>query len=140
MNTAPESFVQSLQASGLGGDWEWQHGSWWTTPESMDVRATAAKLISLGARFVAITSTERPDHEIRLDYQWDLNGQLLSFITATAGKRIASITDLCPAADWVERETHEYFAIDYTGRETTRSLMTRDGDPIGINLHKEAAK
>jgi NADH:ubiquinone oxidoreductase subunit C len=106
----------------------------------MDVRATAARLISLGARFVAITSTERPDHEIRLDYQWDLNGQLLSFITATAEKRIASITDLCPAADWVERETHEYFAIDYTGRETTRSLMTRDGDRIGINLHKEAVK
>jgi NADH:ubiquinone oxidoreductase subunit C len=66
-----------------------------------------------------------------------LNGQLLTFTTATVEKRIASITDLCPAADWVERETREYFAIEFTGRETTLPLMTRDGDPIGINLHKE---
>jgi NADH:ubiquinone oxidoreductase subunit C len=56
------------------------------------------------------------------------------------GDAIASITDLCPAADWVERETREYFAIEFTGRKTTRSLMIRDGDPIGINLHKEAVK
>jgi NADH-quinone oxidoreductase subunit C len=137
MNTAPENFVQSLQKSGLDGDWEWQHGSWWNTPQTMDVRATAARMIALDARFVAITSTERPDKEIRLDYQWDLNGQLLTFTTATVEKRIASITDLCPAADWVERETREYFAIEFTGRETTLPLMTRDGDPIGINLHKE---
>jgi NADH:ubiquinone oxidoreductase subunit C len=51
-----------------------------------------------------------------------------------------SITDLCPAADWVERETREYFAVEFTGRETTKPLMTRAGDPIGINLHKEVAK
>ena len=25
MNTAPDNFVQCLEASGLGGDWEWQH-------------------------------------------------------------------------------------------------------------------
>ena len=121
MNTAPDNFVQSLQESGLGGDWEWQHGSWWRTPETMDVRATAARLISLGARFVAITSTERPDHEIRLDYQWDLNGQLLSFITATAEKRIASITDLCPAADWVG-----------VRRTNTLPLTTPDVRPPGL--------
>jgi len=140
MNTAPENFVQSLQESGLGGDWEWKHGSWWQTPEAMDVRATAACMVALGARFVAITSVERPDKEIRLDYQWDLNGQLLTFITATAEQQMASITDLCPAADWVERETREYFGIEFTGRETTRPLMIRDGDPIGINLHKEVVK
>jgi NADH-quinone oxidoreductase subunit C len=140
MKTAPENFVQYLQESGLGGDWEWKHGSWWRTPEAMDVRATAAKMVSLEARFVAITATERPDKEIRLDYQWDLNGQLLSLITATVEQRIASITDLCPAADWVERETREYFAVEFTGREDTKPLMTRDGDPIGINLHKEVVK
>jgi NADH:ubiquinone oxidoreductase subunit C len=106
----------------------------------MDVRATTTRMISLDARFVAITATEQPDKEIRLDYQWDLNGQLLSFVTATGAQQVPSITDLCPAADWVERETREYFAVEFTGREDTKPLMTRAGDPIGINLHKEVAK
>jgi hypothetical protein len=140
MKTAPDNFVQTLQDSGLGGGWEWKNGSWWKTPEAMDVRATTALMISLDARFVAITAAEQPDKEIRLDYQWDLDGQLLSFITATTAQRIPSITDLCPAADWVERETHEYFAVEFTGRDGTLPLMTRAGDPIGINLHKEVVK
>jgi NADH-quinone oxidoreductase subunit C len=137
---ASDNFAQTLQDLGLGGGWEWKNGSWWTTPEVMDVRATAALMIALRARFVTITATEKPDKEIRLDYQWDLDGQLLSFITATVAQQIPSITDLCPAADWVERETREYFAVEFTGRENTLPLMTRAGDPIGINLHKEVVK
>jgi NADH-quinone oxidoreductase subunit C len=140
MNTAPENFVQSLQESGLGCDWEWKNGSWWRTPEAMDVRATATRMIALQARFVAITAVELPDKEIRLDYQWDLNGQLLSLTTATTGQRIPTIADLSPAADWAERETREYFAVEFTGRESTQPLMTRAGDPIGINLRKEVVK
>jgi hypothetical protein len=140
MTTTSEEFVASLQNLGLGGDWEWKNGSWWKTPEAMDVRATAALLVLLEARFVAISATERPDKEVSLNYQWDLNGQLLSFTTATTAQRIPTIADLCPASDWVERETHEYFAVEFTGRETTKPLMTRAGDPIGINLHKEEVK
>jgi NADH-quinone oxidoreductase subunit C len=137
---ASDNFIQTLQDLGLGGGWEWKNGSWWKTPEAMDVRATVALMIALRGRFVTITATEKPDKEIRLDYQWDLDGQLLSFITATVAQQIPSITDLCPAADWVERETREYFAVEFTGRENTLPLMTREGDPIGINLHKEVVK
>jgi hypothetical protein len=140
MKTAPDNYVQTLKELGLGSGWEWKNSSWWKTPKKMDVRATAERMISLGARFVTMTSVELPDKEIRLDYQWDLKDQLLSFTTATVKQRIPSITDLCPAADWVERETHEYFAVEFTGRDNTKPLMTRAGDPIGINLHKEAVK
>jgi NADH:ubiquinone oxidoreductase subunit C len=97
-------------------------------------------MLSLEARFVAITAMEREDREIRLDYQWDLDGQLISFITATSARQIPTIVDLSPAADWVERETHEYFAVEFTGRANTIPLMTRAGDAIGINLHKEIAQ
>jgi hypothetical protein len=140
MTITSDNFAASLQKLGLGGDWEWKNGSWWRTLDASDVRATAASMVSLEARLVALTAMERPDKELRLDYQWDLKGQLLSFITATSMQQIASITDLCPAADWVERETHEYFAVEFTGRETTKPLMTRPGDPIGINLHKETVQ
>lgn len=121
MNTAPENFVQSLQESGLGGDWEWKHGSWWQTPEGMDVRATAERMNSLDARFVAITSTERPDKEIRLDYQWDLNGQLLTFITSTVGMRSpASLICAQRQIGWSAR------------RANTLPSSSRDARPPGL--------
>src|SRR5271166_1395347 len=108
MATETIGFEKTLQELGLGDGWKWDKGSWWLTPlDAVDVRATAQHMIQLQARFVAITAMERPDKEIRLDYQWDLDGKLLSFVSATAARKIPSIADLCPAADWVERETHE---------------------------------
>ncbi len=134
-------FATTLQRLGLGDEWRWDRGSWWLTPANpIDVRATTQYMMQLQARFVAITAIERADKEIRLDYQWDMNGRLLSFVCFTQGGTIPTIADLCPAADWVERETHEYFSVNFTGRESTAPLMTRAGDPLGINLHKEAAK
>ena len=141
MTTEATSFEVTLQEKGLGSGWAWSNGSWWLTPtEPLDVRTMTEQMRALGARFLCMTATERTDKEIRLDYQWDLDGKLLSFVTATSLNRIATIADLCPAADWVERETHEYFAVEFTGRKHTQPLMTRAGDPIGINLHKEEAK
>lgn len=141
MATETAGFEKVLEQLGLGSGWTWDKGSWWFTPaETIDVRGVTRRMQALDARFVAITATERPDKEMRLDYQWDLDGKLLSFVTATSGHHIATIADLCPAADWVERETHEYFAVEFLGRESTKPLMTRAGDPIGINLHKEVAQ
>ncbi len=141
MTTETVDFAITLQSMGLGEGWKWDKGSWWLAPaDAIDVRATAQHMIQFEARFVAITAIERADKEIRLDYQWDLDGKLLSFSCATQAGQIPTIADLCPAADWVERETHEYFSVDFTGRESTAPLMTRAGDRIGINLHKEVAK
>lgn len=135
------AFEETLLQAGLGEGWNWDKGSWWfAPPEAIDVRAISRQMCDLGARFVAITAIERTDSEIRLDYQWDLDGKLLSFVCATTTRQIPTIADLCPAADWVERETHEYFSVEFTGRESTRPLMTRAGDQQGINLHKEIAK
>jgi hypothetical protein len=137
MTTELSTFQSTLESFGLGLGWTWSNGSWWLNAETFDPRATTAQMLALKARFVAITATERPDGEIRLDYQWDLSGHLLSFTAATSGKSIATIADLTPAADWVERETHEYFAVEFTGRATTLPLMMRAGDSLGINLRKE---
>jgi hypothetical protein len=141
MEATTTPFEDKLSALGLGKGWRCEKGSWWLeVPEPFDVRANTAILIKLGARFVAITAIERPDKEVRLDYQWDLNGQLLSFMTATSAHKITTIADLIPAADWVERETYEYFAVEFAGRSNTLPLMLRAGDAVGINLHKEAVQ
>lgn len=134
------AFIERLERMGLGSGWEWKNSSWWLTADDFNPRINAQTMLATGARFVAITVIEREDHEMRLDYQWDLDGQLLSFIAQTKSRRILSITDLVPAADWAERETWEYFAVEFTGRPHTRPLMTRAGDAVGIHLQKEVAE
>lgn len=140
MATTTVDLAQNFQSLGLGEGWSWLKGSWWLdTPENFDLRAITARLIELQARFVAITAT--PEAEaIRLDYQWDLNGQLLSFKVPCASKLIASIVDLVPGADWAERETYEYFAVEFIGRTSMEPLMLRTGDPVGVHMQKEAAQ
>ena len=133
-------FLAQMEGTDLSTGWTWKNGSWWCELDFLAVRDHAQTMLRHGARFVAITVMEREDHELRLDYQWDVHGQLLSFTTATQDKRVATIADLIPAADWAERETWEYFAVEFTGREHTLPLMTRAGDAVGIHLAKEVAE
>jgi NADH:ubiquinone oxidoreductase subunit C len=89
-------------------------------------------MIDNDARLVTVSSSENPEGEILLDYHWDLNGELVTIEIATKNKQIDTIADITPAADWVEREIHDYFKVEFPGRIDTKRLMTREGDPQGI--------
>jgi hypothetical protein len=39
--------------------------------------------------------------------------------------------------DWIEREIHEGFALDFSGR-VYEPLLLRQGDTPGVNLREEA--
>jgi hypothetical protein len=113
--------------------WECKNGAWWISAETLDPRAMARFLLVQNARFITLTAIEREDGETRLDFHWDLSGVILSFSTVTHANKFASISDLCPAADWVERETYEYFAVEFTGRDNNLPLMLRPGLKAGLN-------
>jgi hypothetical protein len=88
------------------------------------------------ARFVTITAVELTGGQgFRLEYHWDLDGELLGFPFQIAGTSIESIYDLCEAVDWIEREVYEGFAVDFLGREY-EPLLLRAGDKLGVNLHE----
>jgi NADH:ubiquinone oxidoreductase subunit C len=136
MNTTTD--LEKIRAElGLAANWEQKNGSQWIAPASLEVHRMAEFMLSCDARFVTIAAMELPgDGGIRMDYHWDMNGELLTFTTMAAEKTVVSIHDVCPAADWIEREIHEYFAVDFTGREY-EPLMLRAGEKAGVNLHKE---
>jgi hypothetical protein len=122
---------------GAEGGWQDEHGSLWLRPGSLDVRRMAIEMNARDARFVTITASELPENGgIRMDYHWDLEGALLTITTKAEDGRIPSIYDLCPAADWIEREIHEYFAVEFEGRECA-PLFLRAGVAPGVNLRKE---
>jgi hypothetical protein len=131
-----ESIPEKLGSTEL---WIETGGVHWLTLGAMNVRELAAAMNGLHARFITITAYQLPkDEGFRLEYHWDLDGQLLGFPFVLAGKSIESIYDLCEAADWIEREIHEEYAIDFTGREY-EPLLLRQGDTAGVNLRDAVA-
>ena len=109
----------------------------WLPCDGLKVRDLAKTMAALHARFITITATELPEgEEIRMEYHWDLDGQLLGFPFLVSNKQIESIYDLCEAANWIEREIHEYYAVDFIGREN-ELLFLRQGDKPGVNLREE---
>lgn len=123
---------------GISEAWEKKGDVLWLTPGPLSVRDLAKTMNSVQARFITITTTELPGEEgFRMEYHWDLDGQLLGFPFIVTAKSIESIYDICEAVDWIEREIHEGYAIDFLGREYD-PLLLRQGDKLGVNLRKEA--
>jgi hypothetical protein len=134
--TLLESIPEKL---GSAEPWIEKGGVHWLTLGVMNVRELAAAMNGLHARFITITAYQLPKEEgFRLEYHWDLDGQLLGFPFVLTGKSIESIYDLCEAADWIEREIHEEYDLSFTGREY-EPLLLRQGDTPGVNLRDAVA-
>lgn len=119
--------------------WTERGGVFWLPVEPGKLRRLAVLMNECRARFVTITATQLPGTEgLLLEYLWDYEGRLLGFSIRLRGNSIESIFDLCPAVDWIEREVHEGFSVEFTGREY-EPLLLRAGDKTGVNLREVPA-
>ena len=107
-------------------------GIWWHCP-GLEVCRMAQVFVQMEARLITITALLAGEAECRLIYHWDCQGNLWHLSTLTQGKTIDSIAAVCPAADWIEREVHDLFAVVFNGRETP-PLVLRADDPSGFFL------
>jgi len=102
---------------------------WWLENPELNVEKMAQILTKAGARLVTITAIPISDSDCRIIYHWDLNNQLINFITSTLKGSLPSIANILPAANWIEREIHDYFAVNFTGREMPPLLLRQDDLP-----------
>lgn len=123
---------------GIDSAWTESGGVCWLAPHGRTVRDVAEAMNTVAARFITITAYQLPgDTGMRLEYHWDVDGRLLGFPFEITNRSIESIYDICEAADWIEREVHEGFGIDFAGREY-EPLLLRAGAVAGVNLREEA--
>lgn len=133
--TETDSITESLQTDEVRTD---SSGVQWFATDKLSVREAARTMNKRRARFITITATQLPgDQGLCLDYLWDLDGQLLGFAFHPDGNSIESIFDICEATDWIEREIHEEFAIDFVGHEY-EPLLLREGNCLGVDLREES--
>ena len=134
--TPLESISEKL---GITEPWIEKGGVHWLTLGATNVRELAKAMNELHARFITITAYQLPKEEgFRLEYHWDLDGRLLGFSFLLTGNSIESIFDLCEGVDWIEREIHEEYSLDFQGREY-EPLLLRQGDTSGVNLRDVAS-
>ena len=134
--TPLESISEKL---GITEPWIEKGGVHWLTLGATNVRELAKAMNELHARFITITAYQLPKEEgFRLEYHWDLDGRLLGFSFLLTGNSIESIFDLCEGVDWIEREIHEEYSLDFQGREY-EPLLLRQGDTSGVNLRDVVA-
>jgi NADH:ubiquinone oxidoreductase subunit C len=134
---ALETLHQKLGLAEPGAE---SRGVFWLNPGDKSLREVTQAMNEIGARFITITAYQLPgDEGFRLEYHWDLDGCLLGLPFQITGKSIDSIFDICEAADWIEREIHEEYAIDFAGRQY-EPLLLRATDTIGVNLREEVKK
>jgi hypothetical protein len=134
--TLLESIPEKL---GTTQPWVETGGVHWLSIGAMNVRELTKVMNGLHARFITITAYQLPGESgFRLEYHWDLDGQLLGFPFLLSGNSIDSIFDLCEAVDWIEREIHEEYSLEFVGREY-EPLLLRQGDTTGVNLRDVVA-
>jgi NADH:ubiquinone oxidoreductase subunit C len=118
---------------------EHRSDGWWVDVPDLDVRGLATLMRTREVRFVTLTGTPDTAGGYRLIYHWDADGALLNIATTVSTGRIASIADIWPAADWVERELRDYYALVFEGRAETPTLMLLEGDEPGLFSRTSAA-
>jgi NADH:ubiquinone oxidoreductase subunit C len=141
VSTIPEqSLLEAIpEKLGVSEPWAQKGGVYWLASDTLNIRDLASVMNASHARFITITAYQMPgDQGLRLEYHWDLDGKVLGFSFPLAANSFESIYDLCEAVDWIEREIHEGFAVDFTGRDY-EPLLLRQGDTPGVNLRKPAS-
>lgn len=117
----------------IGGNWLAGCGGFRLAGSIDDVRRVAGHMRAAGARFVTIVGVTAISGELVLHWHFDLGGTLLWLEASVArGESVPTIHDIYPGADWAERETRDYFAVTFAGRDATDPLMLRDGDAPGV--------
>ena len=112
-----------LEKLGTAEPWIEKGGVHWLTASALNVRDLAKTMNALQARFVTITAYQLPGTEgMRLEYHWDLDGQLLgfTFLLATTCARpwtglSARFTKASPLTFW-DASTNRFFCAMETSR------------------------
>lgn len=113
-------------------------GGLWLRADDLDVRRMARVMRDEDMRFITLTVVQADDDSLIVMYHWDIGGELLTVSTAVTQPAV-SIADIWPAADWIERETRDYYAVEFSGRKDTAPLMLRDGDTPGLFVRTSQA-
>jgi NADH-quinone oxidoreductase subunit C len=119
---------------------------WWMNAPELDVVAMAKFLLEKSLRLSTVTAVALENGETNLIYHYVGEGFALNLKTTTRKNHMPSITPWVPAADWIERETHDLYGVEFDGHPNLARLVLPPGlkegffrQPGGAAAKKTAA-
>lgn len=106
-------------------------GIWMDAPK-LDVTCMAASLLELEARLSTVTAVALEDGETELIYHFVVGCTALNIKVCTHENAIPSITPFMPAADWIEREIHDLYAVEFLGHPRLERFIRPPELPLGL--------
>lgn len=102
-------------------------------PETV-FEASSVMFEEIGARLQIATGVDTP-RGIEVMYHWALDEEdCVVTVRTTVGREdpvLESIAELCPAAEWIEREIWELLGVQFEGHPDMRHLLLDDSWPEG---------
>lgn len=98
-------------------------GTLWISAPQLDVEAMAREMKALGFRLITMTARALEDGETTIIYHYAQRHQYVSFTTSTRGGAIPSVTPTLRMASWIEREIHDFFAVQFIGHPNLIPLL-----------------
>ncbi len=97
-------------------------GYWMLAPE-LDVQAMATLMNGLEARLSTVSGIALENGETAIIYHYALGRVAVNLRAETRNGQINSITPITPAADWIEREIHDLYSVEFTGHPNLARLI-----------------
>lgn len=97
-------------------------GFWMIAPD-LDVLELAKALKDAQAHFSTMTGSMASEKETSVNYHFFINNQAYNFKALTRENKIASISNIYPAAEWIEREIQDLYKTEFTGHPHPERLI-----------------
>ena len=109
MNFDIENQLKQLQG---GGAIQNHQDELWMDLAEVNILALVALMKNLEARLTTISAISIENNETELIYHFAVGGQAVNVKTRTQANAIPSITTVFKAANWIERENHDFFGVN----------------------------
>ncbi len=97
----------------------------------------------LGARFSTASAMDTPPGiEFLYHFSYDKLGMVISVKTLSSrdNPEIESISSIVTAAQWIEREIHDFLGVEFLNHPDPRRLLLADDWPEGVHPYRKEFK
>jgi len=98
----------------------------------LDIAAMADTMHQFGARLGTMTGCALQSHETAVIYHYILGSAAVNIRTESRDRSLPSIAAVTRAADWIEREIHDLFGVDFVGHPNLARLIRPPQVPQGF--------
>lgn len=97
-------------------------GLWMIAPQ-LDVVQMATTMHQNGAILSTITASAIADNETEIVYHYWIDKQAINIKVKTQNNAIQSIAPVLHAANWIEREIHDLYSVDFINHPNLTRLL-----------------